>query len=308
VSGDAPARLAQPVLLFGGTGQVGRELQPALDGIATVVVPRRDDADLARPDMLYDAIRSVRPSVIINAAALTNVDRAEREPDLAHRLNAVAPGVIADAAREVGALLVHYSTDYVFDGERDVPYDETDEPNPINVYGATKLSGERNIAAAGTPHLIIRTSWVYSRDGSGFVATLIRQLRDSAELRVVADQTGSPTWSRALALATVGILRQLIHQSAVRLPDERRGVYHLAGSGSASRIDIARELVAAVAESTTGSARQPAITPIRASEFGAVAPRPRYSALANDRAFRDFGVALDPWPVLLRRMLADWHA
>ena len=300
------ARLARPILVFGGTGQVGRELLPALASIGQVVAPSRTDADLAQSDMLRAAIRHVRPSVVDNAAALTNVDRAEQEPDLAHQLNDVAPRVMAEEARDAGAVMVHYSTDYVFDGARDTPYEECDEPNPINIYGATKLAGERSVAAAGGPHLVIRTSWVYSRTGAGFVPTLLRQLRTPGDIRVVADQTGSPTWSRSLALATTAMLRALISAGQARLPDEWSGVYHLGGAGSASRVEIARHLIAIEREFSPADPGGPQlVVPVTASEFGALAPRPSYSALANVRALRHFGVTLDPWRTELRRMLAE---
>jgi len=304
---DAVQRLARPVLLFGGTGQVGRELHQELATLGIVVAPPRSDADLARPDTVREAIRRVRPSVVINTAALTNVDQSERDPQLARTLNHVAPGVMADAARDVGALLVHYSTDYVFDGARDQPYTEDDEPNPINVYGASKLAGERSVAASGSAFLVLRTSWVYSRTGAGFVPTILRQLDEPGDIRVVADQTGSPTWSRALARSTVALLRGLVNQGEVVLPEASRGVYHLGGSGAASRVEIAKEIITALADAR-GSGdvnhdRQ--VIPISAVEFGAVAARPRYSALSNARLERVFGVSLNAWQVDLRRMLAN---
>ena len=302
-----PARLLRPVLLFGSTGQLGRELFPLLGSIGTVTVPPRSHADLAQPDTLRDTIRRVRPSVIVNAAAVTNVDRAEREPELAHRVNGIAPGVMAEVAADLGALVVHFSTDYVFDGASTTAYNEDARPNPINVYGATKLEGEHRVAAAGASHLIVRTSWVYSRTGAGFIPTVLRQL-ERPEIRVVADQTGSPTWSRALAAATTEIVRGLIVENEVHLSEERRGVYHLAGSGAASRVVIATELIHAVAESTLSAVgRAPVVVPISASEFGALAPRPCYSALANRRARDQFGVTLAPWRTDLRRMLSDTH-
>jgi len=306
MTGTIPARLDRPVLVFGGSGQVGRELVPALHALGTVIAPTHAEADLARPEMLRDVIRRLRPSVIINAAALTNVDHAEREPDLARQLNEVAPGVMADEARHIDAPLVHYSTDYVFDGVRSTPYEETDEPNPINAYGASKLAGERRVAAANGPHLIIRTSWVYSRTGAGFVATILRQLSSAAELRVVADQTGSPTWSRSLAAATTATLRALVRGDTLHLPEESRGIYHLGGAGVASRVDIANELIAAVAESSPGI-RLPVVVPFAAADFVAAAPRPRYSALANGRAEHQFGVRLAPWQAEVRRMIAGAH-
>ena len=299
-----PARLARPVLVFGGSGQLGRELLRSLPSIGAVIAPPRVDADLTRPDTVRDVIRRVRPSLVINAAALTNVDRAEREGDLARALNDVAPGIMAEEARAVDALLVHYSTDYVFDGTRTTPYDERAEPNPINVYGATKLAGERNVAAVDGKHMIIRTSWVYSKLGTGFVASMLRRLPEVSELRVVANQTGSPTWSRGLAMATTAILSGLIHDGAPELPDKSRGIYHLAGSGMASRVEITHELIAAVTESS-GRPRVPTVIPIPAADFDAIAKRPTFTALANARTARVFDVTLDAWRSELRRMLAD---
>ena len=303
-----PARLLRPLLLFGGTGQLGRELFPLLGSLGIVTAPPRSHADLARPDTLRDTIRRVRPSVIVNAAAVTNVDHAEREPELAHRVNGIAPGVMAEVAADLGALVVHFSTDYVFDGASTTAYDENDRPNPINAYGATKLEGEHRVAAAGGSHLIVRTSWIYSRTGAGFIPTVLRQLDKQSEIRVVADQTGSPTWSRALAAATTEIVRGLVVENEVHLSDERRGVYHLAGSGAASRVDIATELIDAVAPSKpSATGRAPVVIPISSSEFGALAPRPRYSALVNRRAREQFGVTLAPWRTDLHRMLSDTH-
>lgn len=299
----ATDRLRRPVLLFGGTGQVGRELTRVLHSLGTLIAPSHAEADLSRPDMLRDLIAQVRPAVIINTAALTNVDRAEREPDLAFAVNAKAPEVMADLARDVRALLVHYSTDYVFDGTKTTPYTEIDEPHPVNVYGASKLAGERGIASAGASHLILRTSWVYSRTGAGFVPTLLRQLREGGDIRIVADQTGSPTWSRALARATVRLVRRLLVDGDIVLPDESHGVYHLGGSGAASRTEIATEVIAVLAELDATSEPDRRVLPISAEEFAATARRPSYSALSNACVEATFGVTLDTWQTDLRRML-----
>lgn len=301
MTGPRPNQLSRPLLLFGGSGQVGRELQRALATFGPIVAPPRAEADLERPDTLRHAIRSVRPSVVINCAALTNVDRSEREPELARALNDVAPGVMAVEASQLGVPIVHYSTDYVFDGAAREPYGEDALPNPINVYGMTKLAGERSVAAADGPHLIIRTSWVYSRTGAGFVATLLRRMREQRELRVVADQVGSPTWSRSLAAATARLLGLLSTGGELVVPREDWGVYHLGGSGAASRAEIARELIAA----TRWDGEPPVVIPISASEFAAAARRPAFSALANYRAERRFGITLDNWRTELRRMLAE---
>lgn len=299
-----PERLARPVLVFGGSGQVGRELLRALEPRATVVAPTHAEVDLTQPDRIRAVIREARPATIVNAAALTNVDRAEHEPELARALNEIAPATMAGEAKQVDALMVHYSTDYVFDGNRDTPYDEDAMPNPINRYGRSKLDGERAVSASGAAHMIIRTSWVYSRDGSGFVATLLRQLPAQRAIEVVADQVGSPTWSRSLARATVAMLDAVRDGDAPRPARDDWGVYHLGGSGAASRVAIARELIAAVVE--RGGDREIASTmiiPVSADEFGAPARRPRYSALSNGRAKRRFDVELSAWQSELRAML-----
>lgn len=299
------ARASRPLLVLGGTGQVGRELVVALRAIAPVVAPTHAEADLGRPRALRELIARLRPSLIVNAAALTNVDRAEREPDLARALNEVAPGVIAEEARRVGAIVIHYSTDYVFDGEAQMPYNEASAPHPINVYGATKLGGEHSIAAAGGPHLIIRTSWVYSAAGAGFVPTLLRQIRTQPEVRVVADQVGSPTWSRSLAVATVGIVRAMREDDGFTLARDDWGIYHLGGRGAASRLEIAHEVIAG--DPHAGEHVVRAVIPVSATEFGAVAPRPRYSALSNARTAQRFGIDLGPWRQEIRSMLNSWR-
>ena len=300
----APDRFERPVLLFGGSGQVGRELRPALGTLGTVVAPTHAEADLTRPDGLREVIRSVRPSAIVNAAALTNVDRCEHEPDLARQLNVRGPETIADEAHRIGAVVLHYSTDYVFDGSQSTPYDETATPSPINFYGETKLEGERAVAASGAAHLIVRTSWVYSKDGTGFVPTVLRQISTEPDVRVVADQIGSPTWSRSLARATADLLRQLVVRGKLVFSTDDFGVYHLGGNGAASRVEIATELIAALRE-LGRPARAQMVIPISSTEFGAAARRPHYSALKNERALRRFGIALDNWKVELRRMLSD---
>jgi dTDP-4-dehydrorhamnose reductase len=290
------------VLLFGGSGQVGRQLLNAMAALGKVVAPTRAEADLTDPGSLREVIARLTPAIVINCAAVTNVDQAEREPALARAVNEIAPGVMAKASRDVGAVFVHYSTDYVFDGAATEPYNEESRPNPINIYGASKLGGEQRISEAGGPHLIIRTSWVYSATGTGFVATLLRELPTKDTIRVVADQVGSPTWSYSLACATTAILRGVITREEVALDRKDWGIYHLAGSGAGSRVEIAEALIGTL--SALGeNAPRPRIVPISSAEFAAAAPRPHYSALSNNRAARRFGVALDPWRDELRRML-----
>jgi len=301
VSSPETTHERRPLVLFGATGQVGRELMQTLAPLGCVVAPRRDEADLTKPQMIRDVIRAARPAAVVNAAAVTNVDQAEREPILTRAVNEIAPGVMAEEGRRIGAVVVHYSTDYVFDGTARTPYDERARPNPINLYGQTKLAGERSVAAADAAHLIIRTSWVYSAGGKGFVPTLIRQLKDSAPVRVVADQIGSPTWSRSLARLTAAILQSIAAPGGFDLPRDDWGIYHLGGSGVGSRLDIAHEIISALTPLAAGS--MPVVIPISAADFNAVAKRPTYTALSNDRVSRRFGLRLDPWRLEIRRML-----
>ena len=296
-------RFGRALLVFGGSGQVGRQLRRALAPLGTVIAPTRTEADLTDPDSLRGIIERVRPLVIVNAAAVTNVDQAERDPALANAVNAAAPGIMADAARRVGALVVHYSTDYVFDGATRVPYDEDAQPNPIIGYGRSKLAGERGVAIADVPHLIIRTSWVYSVTGPGFVASLLRDIPRKPIVRIVADQVGSPTWSRSLAIATAALVRAAVRGDEVVLNPADCGIYHLGGSGEGSRVEIAEAVIDALGARLVGE--RPRIVPISAATFGALAQRPHYSALSNLRASKRFGITLQPWRAELRRMVSE---
>ena len=296
-------RLGRPLLVFGASGQVGRQLRVSLAPLGSVIAPTRAEADLTDPDSLRAVIDRVRPLVIVNAAALTNVDHAERDPALANAVNTIAPRVMAEAARGVGALMVHYSTDYVFDGATRVPYDEEAEPNPINSYGQSKLAGERGVASADAPHVIIRTSWVYSVTGAGFVASLLRDLPGKPIVRIVADQVGSPTWSRSLAMATAALVRAAVRADEIMLSPADWGIYHLGGSGEGSRVEIAEAVIDALGARLVGE--RPRIVPISAATFGALAPRPQYSALSNLRASKRFGITLRPWRAELHRMVNE---
>ena len=300
------ARLGRALLVFGGSGQVGRQLRLALAPLGSVIAPTRAEADLTDADSLRAIIERVRPLVIVNAAALTNVDQAERDPALANAVNAIAPGIMAEAARRVGALMLHYSTDYVFDGARRVPYDEEAQPNPINSYGRSKLAGERGVASIDVPHLIVRTSWVYSVTGAGFVASLLRDLPGKPTVRIVADQVGSPTWSRSLAIATAALVRTAVRADEVVLNPADWGIYHLGGSGEGSRVEIAEVVIDALGGRRLIGER-PKIVPISAATFGALAPRPHYSALSNLRASKRFGITLQPWRADLHRMVTEGY-
>ncbi len=280
------------ILLTGRNGQVGWELSRALAPLGEVVAFDREGLDLAAPDQIVSAVRAVRPDVIVNAAAYTAVDRAESEPGAALAVNAVAAGVLAEEAQRAGALLVHYSTDYVFDGTKDAPYAEEDAPNPLNAYGRSKLAGEHAIRAAGVPHLILRTSWVYAARGKNFFVTILRLLREKSALRIVSDQIGAPTSAGALADATAELLRR---HDPIAL-GELSGIYHATAGGSTSWHGFATEIARL---EQAALPQMPPIVPIPSSEYPLPAPRPRNSRLSNAKLLRCFGVRLPPWEACL---------
>jgi len=278
------------ILLTGKNGQVGSELAGTLARLGEVIAYGRDDLDLAAPDQIASAVRSVRPDVIVNAAAYTEVDRAEREPDAANAVNAAAVAVLAEEAKRARALLIHYSTDYVFDGTKDAPYVEEDRPNPVNAYGRSKLAGEQAIQHIDGAHLILRTSWVYSTRGKNFLLTIRRLLREKNELRVVSDQIGAPTSAEELARATAELLRR---HSATALGDAR-GIYHATASGFTSWHGFATEI--ARLEQPDSPVR---IVPIGSRDYPTPARRPGNSRLSNEKLLRRFGVALPRWETCL---------
>lgn len=265
------------ILLLGRDGQVGRELARSLVSVGQVQALGREHLNLAETGRIAAVVRAASPEVIVNAAAYTTVDRAESEREKAFAVNATAPGVLAAEAARLGALLVHYSTDYVFDGAKPAPYVEDDTPGPLNVYGASKLAGERAIAASGCRHLTLRTSWVYGPHGSNFMLTILRAARERAELRVVDDQVGAPTSSVALARATAQVLRA-----------GAEGLYHVSAAGKTSWCGFARAILA------RAGLRTPVVA-VRSEEYAAAARRPRNSLLDNSRLRAACGVALAPW-------------
>jgi dTDP-4-dehydrorhamnose reductase len=270
------------ILLTGTSGQVGGELAKLLPAHGEVVAMDRASLDLSDPDAIASAMRDARPDIVVNAGAYTAVDLAERERDLAFAVNGRAPRILAEEAMRIGALLVHYSTDYVFDGRATAPYDEDATTGPLNVYGASKLEGERAIAASGAAALVLRTSWVYGLDGKNFFLTIRRLARERDELRIVADQTGTPNWSRDLAQATA----RLIGQGRDRLA-ERAGLYHLSSTGSTTWHGFAQAIV--------GVSPKPQVTPIATSEYPTPARRPAYGVLATGKFERTFGFRLPAW-------------
>ena len=237
------------ILITGKNGQVGFELQRSMAGQGQVIAVGRDEMDLSNPDSIRRVVRDIVPDLIINAAAYTAVDLAESEPELALAINGVAPGILAEEAKRLGAALIHYSTDYVFDGGKGKPYTEDDAPCPINVYGRTKLAGERAIQAVDAPHLILRTSWVYGARGKNFLLTILRLARERDKLSIVDDQVGAPTWSRAIAAGTKDILGRLGY-GGPGFGDacaERRGIYNFSAAGQTSWHGFAAAILAQAA-------------------------------------------------------------
>jgi len=270
------------------------------------VIPlHRSELDLARPDSIDAVLRSLAPTVICNAAAYTAVDRAESEPELALRVNGEAVGAIAATARAVGAAVVHFSTDYVFDGTSDRPYVETDSPNPLNVYGRTKLAGERELADSGAGYLAVRTSWVHGNGGQNFVATMRRLARERDELRVVSDQHGSPTYAPSLADAVAKIVGRLLQHGA-DVPaafHERAGLLHLCGSGETTWHAFAEAILELDPAREEHRARR--VVPVPTTEYPTPARRPLRGVLSCDRAAARFGVRLPHWRRDLAASLSD---
>lgn len=284
---------ARRILLTGANGQVGWELRRTLSSLGEVVALDSKAMNLADADAVRRTVRDIAPGIIVNPAAYTAVDKAEREPDLARAVNAVAPGILAEEAGRLGALLVHYSTDYVFNGSGTAHWREGDACDPLNVYGATKLAGERAIQATGCRHLIFRTSWVYGARGSNFLLTMRRLMRERPELKIVADQVGAPTWCRDLAEATAQVLGQLASPMSAADQAEPWGIYHMTNGGETSWHGFA-EAIQALDEFDETCA--PAhLLPIPSSDYPTPAKRPLNSRLNCDRLEHVFGLRLQDW-------------
>ena len=285
------------ILLLGRTGQVGWELNRSLLPLGEVIALSRIEADFSRPENLRQIVRDAGAEIIVNAVAYTAVDKAESEETLAHLVNADALQVLAEEAHRSNALLVHYSTDYVFDGEKSEPYVEGDKPNPINAYGRTKLTGEQNIRASGCRHLILRTSWVYSSRGPNFVKTILRLAQQHEELCIVADQFGTPTSARFIADLTCRILGKL--QSIDSLAaDETSGIYHLTPANSTSWHGFAQSVLEAK-NSLLFKSNLPRLIPVTTEDYPLPARRPKNSRLNCDKLSSQFGIHLIDWKVAL---------
>ncbi len=301
------------ILLTGKNGQVGAELLRLLPQLAEVLALDRDQLDLSNPTGIRRIIREVRPRLIVNAAAYTAVDQAETDETTARAVNAEAPGIMAEEAKKIGAALVHYSTDYVFDGAKKLPYDEADSANPINAYGKTKFAGEQAIRGSDVPHLIFRTSWVYATRGRNFLLTVLRLATEREELRIVSDQVGAPTCASEIAAATAKILTRMLRRNDGDIAFFAvSGTYHMTAAGQTTWCDFANAILQ---EAGAVSRRLPwlgaathgreliarRVLPVTSEEFRSPTRRPVYSVLSNSRLTQTFGVALADWRNQLQR-------
>jgi len=291
--------LTQPIriLLLGKNGQLGWELNRTLAPLGKVLAYDQPEIDFCDLNSLRNLVVQTNPQVIVNAAAYTNVDQAESEPELAMAVNSQAPAILAEEARRINAHLIHYSTDYVFDGNKGSAYSETDRPNPLNVYGQSKLSGEDAIQAVEGSFLILRTSWVYDLRSNNFVTNVLKWARQQNSLRIVSDQTGNPTWARMLAEVTA----QVLVSGGIRYFDylkERSGIYHLAGSGIASRLQWAQAILHYDPNHEQHTAQE--ILPACSEEFPTPAKRPLFSALDCQKFHDVFALQLAHWEYALQ--------
>ena len=285
------------ILINGQHGQVSQELQRHLSHLGELVVLGREQLDLAQPEQIRQQVQRIRPDLIINAAAHTAVDQAESEPELAFAINASAPGILAEQALELGVPLIHYSTDYVFDGSKPAPYTEDDAPNPLGVYGKSKLAGEQAISAVQGQHLILRTSWVYSTHGRNFLLTMQRLLQEKPEMRIVADQIGAPTWAGTIARSTLALIERWQAGNAGAW-----GTYHLTAQGETSWFGFAQAIGEALREQGKPCAH---LLPIPSSAYPTPAARPLNSRLDCSRLQREWGVSQADWQTALRECLAE---
>jgi dTDP-4-dehydrorhamnose reductase len=286
------------ILLTGKNGQVGWELQRSLASLGQVIAFDSSALDLSDAGAIRRVVRDIRPDIIVNPAAYTAVDQAEKEPERALAINGIAPGILAEEAQKLNALLVHFSTDYVFDGQKSAAYQEEDATNPLGVYGQTKLAGEQAIRAVAGQHLILRTSWVYGSRGKNFLLTMLRLAKERSELRIVDDQIGAPTWCRSLAEVTA----QMLTQFSVMQPYDYKqlfGTYHLTSAGAVSWYGFTAEIIR-----LANIHPAPNLMPIPSSAYPTPAARPLNSVLSNDKLQRNFGLSLGDWQSNLQLCLA----
>jgi dTDP-4-dehydrorhamnose reductase len=297
------------VLVTGAGGQVGAECARELDGRAEVLARDRAALDLANPAAIRAGVRAAKPDVIVNCAAYTAVDRAETDRDAAHAINAVGPGVLAEEARRHGALLLHFSTDYVYDGTKRAPYVEDDPVNPVSVYGATKLEGERAVAAAGGAHIILRTSWVYGPRGRNFLFTMLRLGRERPELRIVDDQRGAPTSSRALARLVRELLDRggdtdEISRDEVDRCARASGIYHATAAGATTWFGFAQAIFDEMTRQRRLDFAAPRLVPIATRDYPTPARRPANSVMSNEKLRAAFDVSIPDWAIGLEETVS----
>lgn len=285
------------ILLIGKNGQVGWELRRSLAPLAEVVAVDYPEINFTNTAALRRLVAETHPNVVVNAAAYTAVDKAETEKDLCHQINATGPGILAEEARKAGALMVHYSTDYIFDGTKQTPYVETDAPNPLGAYGESKLAGDQAVRASGVDHLIFRLCWVYGVRGQNFLLTMQRLAREREKLRVVRDQVGCPTWARMIAETTAFALMQ-VTASADR--SVFNGAYHLAASGLTSWHGFASRIIELMPEADRKCREIEGIT---TAEFPTPSKRPAYSVLNCDKLQKTFELRLPDWETSLQHVL-----
>lgn len=291
------------ILLFGRNGQVGWELNRALIPLGEIIALGREDADFSNPESLRNIVRENKPDVIVNAVAYTAVDKAEEDEALAYLINAKSPGVLAEEAIKIKALLVHYSTDYVFDGTKKSPYTEEDEAEPINAYGRTKLAGEAVIQSSGCDYLIFRTSWVYTSRGSNFLLTVLKLAKERDELNIVADQTGSPTSARLIAEVTALSLHQSIQEKLSGVFSSE--LFHLTSAHAASWYDFAKEIIESVNQKKNIELKIKYLKPIPTSEYPTPAKRPNNSLLSGRKLQEWLNVKMPHWKMVLSLCLEE---
>jgi dTDP-4-dehydrorhamnose reductase len=305
---EVSAAARRPVLITGKNGQVGGELVKLLAPLGEVIAPARETMDLTNIESIRRIIRAAKPQWIINSAAYTAVDKAESEQELAYAINAEAVKVIGEEARRIGAGVIHFSTDYVFDGTSSAPYVETDPTRPVSVYGASKLAGEQALAESGAAHMIFRTSWVYGTRGKNFLLTILRLAREREKLRVVADQHGAPTWSRDLAEMTAHVIRSCENAQGGRQPLETfatlGGVYHAAGSGETTWHEFAAEALRLQGDREPGQ-RFAEVEAISTEEYPTPARRPANSRLDCRKLEKQLGWRMMDWRESLRQVLLE---
>lgn len=286
------------ILLFGKNGQLGWELRRTLAPCGQVAALDYEDLDLVNADQIRQTITDAHPDMIVNASAYTDVDGAQSDREKAFAVNATAPGVMAEQAKLLDIPIVHYSTDYVFEGTRKEPYTEEDRPGPVNVYGASKLAGEGAVKAAGGPHLVLRTAWLYSMRGNNFVTKVLQWSRKHEKLHIVDDQVSNPTWARILAQLTAHVIGR--GSDYIR---ERSGLYHLAGTGFVNRYEWAKVILKY--DPNPQEQKTTEVLPAATTDIPTPARRPLYSALSSDRFAEVFGLRAPPWEDELKLALAD---